>query len=95
MSFFEKPKILLKKHYIITSSASACAISVALPLWYSLYIAKWSRADHYAVVYKSVVGGRNNGRKVGEVILVNSCIVGFWGCFEKGCGSRKDRFYYF
>jgi hypothetical protein len=27
--------------------------------------------------------------------LVNSCIVGFWGCFEKGCGSRKDRFYYF
>jgi hypothetical protein len=95
MSFFEKPKILLKKHYIITSSASACAISVALPLWYSLYIAKWSRADHYAVVYKSVVGGRNNGRKVGEVILVNSCIVGFWGCFEKVAENRNDGFYYF
>jgi hypothetical protein len=32
MSFFEKSKIDLKKHYIITSSASACAISAALPL---------------------------------------------------------------
>jgi hypothetical protein len=41
------------------------------------------------------VGGRKNGRKVGEVILVNSWMVGFWGCFEKGCGSIKYRFYYF
>ena len=32
MSFFEKSKIELEKYYIIHSSASACAISAALPL---------------------------------------------------------------
>jgi hypothetical protein len=32
MSFFQKSKILLKKHYIITSSASAFPILRTLPL---------------------------------------------------------------
>jgi len=36
MSFFEKLKILLKKHYIIHYSASACAISATLPLCFSI-----------------------------------------------------------
>jgi hypothetical protein len=48
MSFFQKSKIDLKKHYIITSSASACAISATLPLCSHFYLYTWSRADHYA-----------------------------------------------
>jgi len=50
MSFFEKPKILLKKHYIIHSSASACAISDALPLWCGDNRNVYHEWQHYAVV---------------------------------------------
>jgi hypothetical protein len=48
MSFFQKSKKDLKKHYIITSSASAYPISAALPLCSHFYLDAWSRADHYA-----------------------------------------------
>ena len=46
MSFFEKSKIDLKKHYIITSSASACAISANLTfmLWWGIFCYKRMRA---------------------------------------------------
>ena len=37
MSFFQKSKIDLKKHYIITSSASACAVSATLPLCFGMW----------------------------------------------------------
>ena len=46
MSFFEKSKIDLKKHYIITSSASACAISANLTfmLWWGIFCFNRMRA---------------------------------------------------
>jgi len=49
MSFFQKLKIDLKKHYIITYSASACAISAALPLCYGHISSPKLFCDHYAV----------------------------------------------
>ena len=51
MSFFEKSKILLKKHYIIHFSASACAILRTLPLCYCVIDMRWSNAHHYVVVF--------------------------------------------
>jgi hypothetical protein len=48
MSFFEKLKIDLKKHYIIHSSASACAISAALPLCFGVRFFVIVEQEHYA-----------------------------------------------
>ncbi len=73
---------LLKKHYIIHSLASACAISVGLPLWVGLYGRAIHDCDHYAVVCKVAKKVANDGRKVGEVILFNSWVWVFGGCFE-------------
>jgi hypothetical protein len=55
MSIFENPEKLLKKHYIIHSSASACAIFAGLPLCFG--VAGWTTrgCEHYAVVCKVAV----------------------------------------
>jgi hypothetical protein len=82
MSNFKNPEILLKKHYIIHSSASACAISAGLPLWFGLHGRAIRDRDHYAVVCKVASRIVKDGRKVGEVILLNSWVWIFGGCFE-------------
>jgi hypothetical protein len=70
MSIFEKPKILLKKQYIITSSASACAIPRTLPLcfvFYYLYLGNKSIMQWFAYSHKN---RRKMVQKMGEL---------FWG----------------
>ncbi len=81
MSFFKKSKIDLKKHYIITSSASACAISAALPLCSCVVASHWSYADHYAADCIFANEGSKDGRGSWEVILRNSWMALFGGCF--------------
>jgi hypothetical protein len=67
MSFFEKSKIDLKKHYIITSSASAYAIVATLPLCFGGVASHWSYADHYAADCIFADGWRKRwSRKLGS-----------------------------
>ena len=65
MSFFQKSKIDLKKYYIIHSSASACAISVALPLCFVAHGWATHEHDHYAA-----------DLRIGEKIQKRSRILG-------------------
>jgi hypothetical protein len=54
MSFFQKLKILLKKHYIITYSASACDIREPY-----LYALVWSwRLGHVQTIMQWIVRSR-------------------------------------
>ena len=64
MSIFENPEKLLKKHYIIHSSASACAIFAGLPLCFVVHGRMGCKCEHYAVVCKS---GKNIQKMVQKV----------------------------
>jgi hypothetical protein len=80
MSFFQKSKILLKKHYIIHFFSVRMRYSRTLPLCYGLVVVAWSRADHYAVVLKVAESSQTDGPKVGEVVLGNLVLI-FLGMF--------------
>jgi hypothetical protein len=82
MSNFKNLKILLKKHYIIHSSASACAISATLPLWYGYTICIICQQEHYAVDCMNACVGAKDGRNLGEAVFGNFWMVDFGGCFE-------------
>ena len=69
MSFFQKSKILLKKHYIIHFLSVRMRYSRTLPLCYGLVVAAWSRAHHYAVVCKAAESSQTDGPKVGEAVF--------------------------
>jgi len=94
MSFFQKLKILLKKHYIITYSASACGgfrdhcimllflireVVTCRPLCCGLYIRGKNAKD---------------GPKVWKVVLRDSWMGVFWGCFEYSFSVRWSRIIY-
>ena len=79
MSFFENLKILLKKHYIITSSASACAISAALPLWCVDTRIVCHKRLHNAVDCTFAERSHKDGPKDGEAV---------WGILV--CGILRD-----
>jgi hypothetical protein len=72
MSFFEKPKILLKKYYINHSSASACANSAALPLCFSILFLVIRDCQHYAADCIFANEGSKDGRNLG-----GGCFAGF------------------
>jgi hypothetical protein len=79
MSFFQNLKILLKKHYIITSSASACDIRESY-----LYGVVWSRRDgHVQTIMQWIASSqkvRIKGPKDWEGVLGNLGSL-FWGMF--------------
>jgi hypothetical protein len=81
MSFFQNLKILLKKHYIITSSASACAISATLPLCFSILFLVIRDCEHYAADCIFANEGAKDRAKVGEAVFMDSWLVVFRGCF--------------
>jgi hypothetical protein len=80
MSFFKKSKIDLKKHYI-TYSASACAISAALPLCFGWMFLVLREREHYAADCIFAIEDSKDGRESWEAILHNSWLVLFGGCF--------------
>ena len=81
MSFFEKSKIDLKKYYIIHSLASACAISVGLPLCFSILFLVIRGCEHYAADCIFADGFPKNGPKYWKAILRNFWLVVFLGMF--------------
>jgi len=72
MSFFQKSKILLKKHYIIHFFSVRMRYSRTLPLCSCLVAMAWSHADHYAVDCKVAESLQMDGPKVGEVVFGES-----------------------
>jgi hypothetical protein len=81
MSNFKNLKILLKKHYIIHSLASACAISATLPLCFEMVYLVNIVLQHYAAVCKVASRVAKDGPKDREAVLRNSWIWVFGGCF--------------
>jgi hypothetical protein len=82
MSFFEKSKIDLKKHYIITSSASACAISANLTFMLWCLIFSFNRMRALCCGFINTQKNAKDGRESWEAILRNSWFASFGGCFE-------------
>jgi hypothetical protein len=80
MSFFQKSKIDLKKHYIITYSASACDIRE--PYLYAL-VWLWRRGHVQTIMQwfsRSPKIRRRMVQKLGRLFLENLGSL-FWGMF--------------
>jgi|LakMenEpi03Aug12_release.lakeMendotaPanAssembly.Ray.scaffolds.fasta_scaffold964146_1 hypothetical protein len=93
MSFFQKSKILLKKHYIIHFFGVRMRYLRTLPLCYGLVVATWSRADHYALVRKfdeSSPKVRIKGPKVVKVVFRKSWFAIFGDDLNFFVGGERD-----